>query len=429
MKYVASEEYGLWTIFLTYGSLIMLIDFGFANNFTRSVTYVFSGAKELSKEGYIEIGEDNRIDYGLLKGVINAMKYYYSIVSFIAIIFFGVVGTIHLYIVMQKGYHGNSQYIYLAWIGYICIICYQLYTLYYESLIMGRGFVKKQMQITIISQIVYMIIVCFFIINGFGIGSMVLGLVFSVTVNRYLSKYSFFDKQINQHLLLAEAFDRKILIKTLSHNSIRIGLTTLGGFCVARASILVGSIYLPLSLIAAFGLSKQLVDVVGGISCIANSTYYPRMTFLRINGDLSGVKKLYLKNWLFFVVMFFLGSIMLITFGNWILIRMKSNTLLLSSSLLYLMLIITFLENNHGWAGYLLLIENKVPFFKASLICGSLTVCLLFIFLEYLHWDVLSLILAPGIAQLYQNWKWPYEVIKAYSIKTRDFVAVFKKST
>jgi O-antigen/teichoic acid export membrane protein len=427
MKYLTSEEYGIWTVFLSYGALIMLVDFGFAINFTRNVTYVFGGAKELVSEGLTDIESNDEIDFGLLKGLINAMKYYYSIVSIVSLLIFSLIGTYHLHYILGKGNFTNSLSIYSAWFGYIFTITYQLYTLYYESLIIGRGLVKKQMQIIILAQLSYLFVVVVLVISGFGIISMVVGLMISVFVNRILSKRVFYDSQTTSLLKHVEPTSYKKIINTLSKNSIKVGLTTIGGFLVARASILVGSIYLPLGTIAVFGLTKQLVDITGTISTIANSTYYPRLAYLKVKGEILELKKQYIKNWLFFIFMFTFGSLLLVFLGQPVLFFLKSRTMMLPTSFVLVMLVISFLENNHGWAGYLLLLDNKVPFFKASLICGSLTVILLYVFLDQFSLGVWGLILAPGLAQLYQNWKWPYVIIKNYSFKISDFKTVFLK--
>ena len=51
LRLLPSQEVGLWNIFLTIGSLATLLDFGFANAFSRNVTYIFSGVKELNQKG------------------------------------------------------------------------------------------------------------------------------------------------------------------------------------------------------------------------------------------------------------------------------------------------------------------------------------------------------------------------------------------
>ena len=83
-------------------------------------------------------------------------------------------------------------------------------------------------------------------------------------------------------------------------------------------------------------------------------------------------------------------------------------------------LIISLLENNHGIAGAILLTNNEVPFFKASLLAGAITICILIVMFYYTNVNIWAMILAPGIAHLYNNFKWPYEVIKQLNISLKD---------
>ena len=102
-------------------------------------------------------------------------------------------------------------------------------------------------------------------------------------------------------------------------------------------------------------------------------------------------------------------------FGNWTLNLMHSNTQLISNGLLSLLFIRTYLSTNHANAAQYLLSKNEVPFFKASLWSAFFTFILFIIFEVFLDLKLVGMILAPTIAQLvYQNWKWPLEVIKDF---------------
>jgi phospholipid N-methyltransferase len=107
----------------------------------------------------------------------------------------------------------------------------------------------------------------------------------------------------------------------------------------------------------------------------------------------------------------------LLFFGNWALELIHSKTPLLSHAFIAVALLVYLLETNHGFAGNILVTKNEVPFFKAALIAGSITLILLFIFLNFTNWGVWGMILAQGIAQgAYQNWKWPMVVVKELNI-------------
>ncbi|MHB9143471.1 MAG: O-unit flippase-like protein, partial [Paludibacter sp.] len=97
LRLLPSQEVGLWYLFLTIGGLATLLDFGFANSFTRNVTYIFSGVKILKKEGYTPVDNDDKtIDYGLLKSVIAAMRRYYGIVAGVFIVLFIIASPFYL---------------------------------------------------------------------------------------------------------------------------------------------------------------------------------------------------------------------------------------------------------------------------------------------------------------------------------------------
>lgn len=49
--FLSSEELGLWYVFLSISTFINLVDFGFSPQLARFVTYAYTGAGVLQKEG------------------------------------------------------------------------------------------------------------------------------------------------------------------------------------------------------------------------------------------------------------------------------------------------------------------------------------------------------------------------------------------
>ena len=125
-----------------------------------------------------------------------------------------------------------------------------------------------------------------------------------------------------------------------------------------------------------------------------------------------------------FVVFLTAGSGLLFL-GNPILLLIHSKTLLLKSSLLFLMIVFAFFEAAQSISTSTLLTKNEVPFFRSVLISGAASLILLFVFFKFTNLGVLSMILAPGISlTLYNNWKWPMMVVKDLKIKPRHFYDV-----
>ncbi len=114
------------------------------------------------------------------------------------------------------------------------------------------------------------------------------------------------------------------------------------------------------------------------------------------------------------MVLTFLASGVVVTLlGNDILILVNAKTFLVEPGMLAVMFLIGLLERNHATAGGFILLNNEVPFFKASLLSGVATFVLLIILVYFANAGVWGMVLAPGIAQLaYQNWKWPMVLIR-----------------
>jgi O-antigen/teichoic acid export membrane protein len=422
LRLLPSQEVGLWSIFITIGSLATLLDFGFSNSFTRNVTYIFSGVKTLMKEGYVPVDVDDKtIDYGLLKSVIAAMRRYYGILAVIFLFVFVAISPYYLTNVL-KDYKGNKHEILIAWLTYGVLVAYQLYTYYYGSLLSGRGQVKRVQQIIIIGQTARITTAVVFLLLGYGIISLVIAQFVSDVVNRVLCYYSFYDKDIKQQLKTATVIRVGEVMKIMTPNAVKIGLTTVGGFLITKAIILIGPFYLSLTDIACYGITKQMIDLIISLGFLWFGTYYPKITLHRVSNDMVQIKRMYLKAKISLIFVFIVCGLGLIFVGPTLLTLIHSKTHLLPAVMTLVFLLIAFLETNHGLAAQMLLTKNEVPFASASILSGVATIALLFISLKFTSIGIWGMILAPGIAQIcYQNWKWPLVVIKDLDIKFKDY--------
>ena len=428
LNLLPSETVGIFVIFMTITALAALVDFGFNSSFTRNVSYIFSGVKELKVEG-VENSlslDPQLIDYKLLKGLIKVMKWFYLRIALILFFILISIGTLYINIIL-KDYNGDHNNVYIAWLILCIINTYNIYTLYYGALLVGKGLVKKSKQIIIIGQVAYLVCATGLLMLGYGLIAIVTSQAISVIIIRLLSYNAFFTIEISENLNSSKSGSRKKIFNAIYPNSIKVGLTSLGAFMIHRSAIFIGSLYLSLESIASYGITMQIISVIIGLSAIYTSTYLPKISQLRVLNNFKSIKKIYLRGQIILFLTFMIGGSILLFFGNTVLIIIGSNTELLSFNLILLLLLFSFLESNHSIAGGILLTDNKVPFFKASILSGFLTIILLLIFFRFSELGLLSLVLAPGIAQgLYQNWKWPLEVLKDLKITKSDFISSFK---
>ncbi|NLI72972.1 MAG: hypothetical protein GX361_09650 [Bacteroidales bacterium] len=408
LRMLSSETVGIWAIFTTIFTFISILDFGFSPSFTRNITYIFSGVDALKKTGISNEKSPFGINMELLANTIKAMKWLYARIGLAAFFLLSTAGTYYLHTIVKTRFSGDEKFIIISWILFCIISTYNIYTLYYDSLLMGRGLVKKNKKIIVFSQILYLGVAVLLLLSGFDLVSIVLAQFISILAKRILSYRTFFTPSLKSNLARFDAKDYFDVIKVILPNSVKLGLTSLGAFLALQASMIIGSFYVPLESLASYGITIQAVNLIGAIGSVYYFSFVPKIGNLRVDNEKSEIKKLYKRSAMILLLSFIFCGTLLIFLGNPILLFLKSQTMLLNKKMILSILIITFLEKNHAIAGGFLLSNNEVPFFKASIISGAITVIALFFSLEIMDLGVWAMIIAPGIIQLaYQNWKWP----------------------
>ena len=422
LHYFPSETFAIWTIFSTIIALTTLLDLGFNQSFARNISYVISGAQRLKKSGFQTVKEDiQSVDYDLFKGIIDTMKWFYSR---LAIILFALLVTVGSYYIFKVAlnYKGDKLEIYISWIILCIINSYSLYTFYYDSLMQGKGLVKRVKQIQIAGQSIYLLVAVALILLKFNLIAVVSAQVLSILVRRTLSYFTVYTKEFKNQLSIASKYTKDEIMKSIYPNALKLGFVNIGNAIVTRSAVIIGALYLNLNDMASYGITIQIVWVLASVGTVYFSTYIPKVIQYRAQSNDTEITRIYLYSCLFLFLTFIIGGSGLLLFGDNILTLIGSKTHLLPKINTLIILIILFFDYNRGMAEWVLSTKNEIPFFKASLFAGGTMLILLFIFLRYTNLGIWSLILAPGIAQnFYQNWKWPLVVFKELNIKFFDF--------
>lgn len=408
-----SEEVAVYTVFITISSLIYILDFGFNPSFTRNIAYTFSGVDSLSSEGIVEGPVDGEINFSLLGSLIDSMKWFYKRMAISLVVVMLTLGAYYFNFILSKYPYGSN----MMWFGFFVFLStmsLNVYTVWYECLLVGSGHIKKSKQFFVIGQITYLLFGLVLILYMNSIVGVFLASFVSVLIVRYLSK-----RFINREIIpLAGLNNRKETLLFLKEyifpNAKKIGLTSLGGAIITKASFFIGSIYLSLEQLSTYGITFQILGIVSIISMVYLNTYTPKISKLRVTKDLTSIRRIVYESILFLLVTYFLSIIAIIFIGNTFLRYMGSDTLLLAPHYyLILMGLNFFVEAIILFAGNVLLTKNYVPFYKSSLISGISLVLFLFSLIQIGTDPLLALLTAPLIVNLsYQGWKWIWEVFK-----------------
>ena len=412
LRILPQEKIGIWTIFGSIIAVVTLLDFGFNPSFTRNVTYILSGVKTLKATGFQAVEENSEIDYGLLKGLISVMRSFYSKIAFVLFAVLATAGTYYIFFLLQT-YSGDKSEVITAWFILCLVNSYSFYTMYYGALLIGMGKIKRSKQITIIGQAAYLFVSITFILLGFGLVAIASAQVVSVVLGRILTYFAVYTDDLKGRLKNVFAKERKEIFNAVYPNAVKVGLTGLGAVLALRLQPVIGSLYLPLEIIATYGITIQLIGVLSRVAIVYFDSYQPKIVQYRVQNNISAIKNIYIKSCLVLLFIYITSGSCLLLLGSWALNLIGSKTPLLPNLCIFVALLVSLLETNHGIAAGFLLTKNQVPFFRSSIIFGSATVILLFLFLQFLNMGIWSLILAGGLAQIvYNNWKWPLEVVK-----------------
>lgn len=416
LKLLSTDEIALNYLIGSLGAMVALFDFGFAPQFGRNITYVFSGAQTIHKTGIQTVESGEEINYTLLLNMIYTAKAVYFRIALAAFILLSTFGTWYIYEV-TNGFQTVDHVVWI-WATTNVSIFLSFYFSYFDSLLIGRGMIKQARISAIISKATYILFSITLLLFGFGLLGVVLSSLASSLIYRYISYRFFYDKEFLEKISevkIDKVLSRE-LFKKLWHNSSKLGLVIVSAYAINNLSMFLAGLFLSSEEVASYGLLIQLVGIISMVSGTLFSSYNPTFSYLRISNKLSELLGTFSFTIIVYLLLFIVGSAVLIFLGPIILKFIGSNAVLPAVPIMLVYCLVVLLENNHSNFATLIVTKNEVPFFKSSIIAGFFVAVGDFIILKYFSFGIMGLILVQGIVQLgYANWKWPLVVCREFS--------------
>jgi O-antigen/teichoic acid export membrane protein len=425
LRILSPDEIGMNYLMLTISSMVTLFDFGFAPQFGRNITYVFSGARELKKEGIEIVSGNTEINYRLLSTMIHTAKFVYRRLGIVVLIFMLSLGSLYIYKVTDG--FTSVRNAFFIWVMYSISIFFNIYYSYYTSLLTGKGLIMESKKAMVYSRITYIILVFILLFLGVGLLGVVLAGLIAPFVNRYISYYFFFTKELKEKInkFTITSKEKVELFSIIWHNAKKLGLVFVGAYAITKLSMFLAGLYLSLSEIASYGLMIQLIGLIMTISSTFFVTYQPKLSNLRIKNDKNTLLKDFSFTMNIYYMTFLGGVVCAVAIIPWCLSLINSNVVLPSVYIIIIYSFVILLEGNHSHFATFIVMGNDVPFVKPSLIAGGAIALGSFILLKYTSLGILGLVLVQGLCQLvYANWKWPLVVCKEFRISFFKFVSL-----
>lgn len=414
-RFLSSELLGIWYVFMNIGAFVTLFGLVFQSAFSRNISYAFGGATILQKQG-ININPEQFAspNYPLVKGLIVTMRRFYGGVSigiFILLSFIGLPYFLHI-----ASYLPTERDIVLAWLVYALSVALGFYSLLFGSILQGRGYIKEFNQLTIICRLFYILLVFVFVSQGYSLWGIALANILS-SIPAFVLGYLFaYRNRLKETLSWFQA-EKSNLMSIIWANTYKLCFATVLIYISTKGNIFYASFFLPLEVIAQYGLSLQVMNVLNTASQMYFYSYSPVVAQNWIRGNHFKISEIYAKGLVIGFGVFVVGSLGVLMFGNSILTLISSNTHFLPKLPLLLLFIVYFFDTQHLLAINLLVSKNNVPHLFETIISAIAIFVLIPIFILKFDWGIYGLIGAVGIVQACcHNWKWPVLVSRELGI-------------
>jgi O-antigen/teichoic acid export membrane protein len=423
-----ANEIGFWFVLVAIGGLTEILDMGFSTIISRNVSYVVSGGTKIQTETYNRVNVSDIVDYRLLTNLISASRKIYQYLSLLVLLFLSTIGTFYVYSVSFEELP-TSTFL-TAWGIYVFAVIVRILFSYWNHVLRGVGAIKESNKATIISKLLQFVFSYGLVFWGFGVIGLSLGYLIGILSQRTVSAWYFLHYEDYKSELKKYKYDTnkvdsvKDIIKSLRTNVLKQGQITLSYYLINKSIVIISSIYFGLSVAGMIGFTHQLLSLVSSVGNSLFNAYLPQFTSERLNkNNYNLYKKLTLSLGISFSLILFSG-VFLAFLGNPLFNMLKMNVTVLPTIEMIAFLVMYLLINNHFLCGTFIASSNNLTMHTAySISAGIMIISQLLLSYLFPFMGVWSLILPGLIVQsFYNNWKWPYEVAKEFSVSISKMI-------
>lgn len=423
---VKQAELGLWYSFASIGTLVMYLDFGFSTTLVRNITYAWSGAVKIRKEGFDQSDVEEEANIAFVNQILFTCKMVCLVVALAALL---IMYTGGLYFVkyISRSFYAPSTAV-IAWLIYAFGVFLNIYYNYWGNALRGIGLISQYQKIVVVSRLSQIVLSFIGIKAGYGLIALSIAYVISGFIIRVISKIclknkiksvieekNYIEEKKPIQIQLKEAWK---LFKNVWFNAKRSGIISLCSYAINQSLTLICSAYLGVEETASYGLCLQIVTALMSVAGILFSTYSPRMiNHIALNKEEEYRKTFSMGMFVFWAVS--LGGILVFALVSKPLLQMIHSNTVIPIGMFLFMGSYMFLEHNHGEYTAYFTMRNDICYLKSYVVSSIAIVSFSWLF-AYLGFNVYILMFVHFLVQLcYNNWKWPYIVNQ--KMKTNTF--------
>jgi O-antigen/teichoic acid export membrane protein len=404
LRLLPKADLGMYYVFLSLNALVVVLDLGFSPTIGRFISYAMGGAKQLSARGMTAERAGGAPNYPLLWELLGTARVFYLYVVLAALALLGIGGSL---MVWQKvGETSSPQITWLAWGISVAAICAETYFNVWNVFLRSINQVLPATRVSVAAYAARLVLACVLLLSGGGLLSLPLASLASCFVIRSLSR-----RRCLEALAAVPPpprVDWRAHLRTIWPNSWRLGLYFAGAYLSTNANVLLCSSVFGLEANARYGLSLQVVNIIGGMASVWTYVKWPLMGQLIARRDIAGLRRvLWPRLWLQ-QTSYALLTIGLVALGPALIRLIGSDKELLPIVWLLLLAGNGFLEAHCSTWNTLISMWNQLPMLWPSLATNAAGLALNLALVTLAGGQPGLLVLGPLLASLAFNyWFWP----------------------
>ena len=204
-----------------------------------------------------------------------------------------------------------------------------------------------------------------------GILSLAIGAAFGPIITEFQGQ-----AWLKKNNMMAAPIPDADIIRSLAPSGLRLAGVYFGGYLFTQALTLTAAQKLSLETAAKLGLSLQILKIISTISGVFGQNRAPEITRYIIQNDPIALRASFKTAFTTGIICLIISSALVLLFGNSILNQIGSQTQLLPTIAISLLIILKIIEYVADQFTTLVTSSNHIPFAIPSLLSGTLLYCL-----------------------------------------------------
>jgi len=404
LRLLPKTDLGMYYVFLNLSAIVIVLDLGFSPTVGRFINYAMGGAKTLSAIGVAAEAPDGEPNFRLLWELLHTSRVFYRLVTLATVLILGTLGSL---VVWYNVDHTSSvATTWLAWGISITAVAAETYFNVWNIFLRNLNQVLAATRISMLAYALRLVLACLLLLAGGGLLSLPAASLVTSFVIRNLSR-----RRCLRALAATPAPERvdwRAHVRTMWPNTWRLGLYYGGAYLSTNANVLLCSFMFGLEGSAEYGLSLQVINIVGGMAAVWTAVKWPLMGQFIARRNIDGLRRvLWPRLWLQLATYLCLAAAA-ISAGPFLIRFVGSDKEMLPVTWMVLMAANGLLEAHCSVWNTLISMWNQLPMVWASLATNVVSLGLNIVFVFMPHAQPGVLVLGPFLASAALNyWFWP----------------------